>query len=170
MSDRKKQQANLLMVLERINELEKGINKQIEIPTKRVNFKKGSKEYYSAMGHNHKRAPSNHAGRKKADIKPKAVNVIETDDVRGSYVVENNDIMKRPQSTFYSDKAIKYLMGECPVEDTLPPPYTPYDDKCDKCGLKSFKYPTEYCELLGTEDEHFCYDCIEKAILEREGQ
>ena len=125
MSDRKKQQANLLMVLERINELENGINKHIEIPTKRVNFKTGSKEYFSAIGHNHKRPPSNKTGRKNPDIKPKAVNIVETDDVRGSYVVENNDIEKRPQSTFYSDKAIKYLMGECAVEDTLPPPYTP---------------------------------------------
>ena len=112
-----KKQANLLMVLDRIQELEKGYNKAIEMPLRIVSYKKNSKDYYSVVGHNHKRPPNNKAGRKEIEVQPRAINLRHHSF--GISIEEDKEFEQKPYNSFYGQTSLDYLMGEKTLEEAL---------------------------------------------------
>ena len=112
-----KKQANLLMVLDRIQELEKGYNKAIQMPVRIVSYKRNSKDFYSVEGHNHKRAPHNRAGRKEVEVKPKAIQLRQHS--YGISIEDDEEFEQKPYNSFYGQASLDYLMGEKSLEEAL---------------------------------------------------
>ena len=136
----KEKQAELLLVLNKIKELESGVNKAIEIPLKVITSKSLDKEFYSVSGHIHKNINA-----RSSKIKP--ISKHKDKETGQQYTREAKEILTRQTCMLYSEENMPitapFLNRHFKISDEWdkPPPYSEYVEEAMIEGYIDYQHP-----------------------------
>lgn len=139
----KEKQAKLLLVLNKIKELESGVNEAISVPLRVVRSNKLSKEYYSTSGHNHKIKPNCEI----TEFKLKPIAMVEDKERGLKYTKPNPEVETRQTCMLYSEENMAitapFLNRHFKVSDDWdkPPPYSEYVEEAMMEGFIDYSHP-----------------------------